>query len=168
MSDTNMKTLLLMRHAKSSWKELGMDDHDRPLNKRGKHAAPLMGQLLQDSSLVPELIVSSTALRAEQTARRVAKSCGYQTDVCLENDLYHAGIEDWIDVVGHLPEVADRALLVGHNPGIEMFLRILTGQSVTMTTAALAHVQLPVDIWCDVNTHVAATLVDFWRPRELP
>jgi len=163
-----MKTLLLMRHAKSSWKQLGVDDHDRPLNKRGKRDAPRVGQLLRDSDLVPDLIVSSTALRAEQTAGRVAESCGYQAEICLERDLYHAGKKNWLDVVGRLPDLAERVLIVSHNPGIEIFVELLTDHDVTMSTAALAHVQLPIDNWCDIEAVGTVTLVDFQRPSDLP
>ena len=72
-----MKTLLVLRHAKSSWKDANLEDHDRPLNKRGKKTAPKMGKLIKDEKLVPDLMISSTALRAKKTAEAVAKTSKY-------------------------------------------------------------------------------------------
>ncbi len=76
-----MKTLLVLRHAKSSWKDSGLADHDRPLNKRGKHDAPRMGTLLAKEDLVPDLIISSSAKRAKSTAEAVAMNCGYDGEI---------------------------------------------------------------------------------------
>jgi phosphohistidine phosphatase len=73
-----MKSVLILRHAKSSWKDPDLPDHDRPLNKRGKHDAPLMGRLLKREDLVPDVIISSTAMRARATAEAVAKGSGYK------------------------------------------------------------------------------------------
>jgi phosphohistidine phosphatase len=83
-----MKTLLIMRHAKSSWKDPDLPDHDRPLNKRGKHDAPSMGKLLKDEDLIPDLIISSTAARAKKTAELVAKACKYKGEISLNQSLW--------------------------------------------------------------------------------
>ena len=85
-----MKTLLLLRHAKSSWKDESLTDHDRPLNKRGKKTAPLMGHLLREKNLVPDLVVSSTAVRARSTAEAAAEACGYPGEITLTDELYLA------------------------------------------------------------------------------
>ncbi|MGB7661527.1 MAG: histidine phosphatase family protein [Nitrososphaeraceae archaeon] len=85
-----MKTLLIMRHAKSSWKEQDLPDYDRPLNKRGKNDAPRMGKLLKDEDLVPDLIMSSTAVRAKKTAELVAKTRKYKGKIVLDRSLYGA------------------------------------------------------------------------------
>ena len=82
-----MKTLLILRHAKSSWKEQDLPDHDRPLNKRGKNDAPRMGKLLKDEDLIPDLIMSSTAVRAKKTAELVAKACKYKGKIVLNHSL---------------------------------------------------------------------------------
>ena len=79
-----MKTLSIIRHAKSSWKDLGVPDHERPLNKRGRHDAPLMGKLLRDQNITPDLIISSTAIRAETTAKLVAKACKYKGEIIFD------------------------------------------------------------------------------------
>ena len=86
-----MKTLLLLRHAKSSWKDGDLDDHDRPLNKRGKRDAPRMGQLLRDQDLLPELILTSSARRCRKTAEHVIQSSGYRGETRITGELYEAG-----------------------------------------------------------------------------
>ena len=83
-----MKTLLIMRHAKSSWKEQDLPDHDRPLNKRGEKDAPRMGKLLKDEDLIPDLIMSSSAVRAKKTAELVVKTCKYKGKIVLNHSLY--------------------------------------------------------------------------------
>ena len=85
-----MKTLLLLRHAKSSWKESSLTDHDRPLNDRGQRDAARMGQLLTDEDLLPDLILLSTATRARTTAELVAASSGFDGEIRLDGELYHA------------------------------------------------------------------------------
>lgn len=163
-----MKTLLLMRHAKSSWQDASLPDHDRPLNARGKRDAPRMGQWLREQDLVPELIVSSSARRARKTADKVAAACHYPHEVLRERSLYHAGPEDWYTFVRTLPADVDRALCIGHNPGLEEFVYRLTLTYVRMTTAAIAHIRLPVDAWSELDNSIDGELVDVWRPKELP
>ena len=114
-----MKMLLLLRHAKSSWKENGVSDHDRPLNKRGKRDAPRMGWLLQKEELVPDIILSSTALRARDTTIRVAKSCYYKGQITYADSLYLGGIEAYLDALKVLPNDFKIVLVVGHNPDME-------------------------------------------------
>ena len=97
-----MKTLLIMRHAKSSWKEQDLPDHDRPLNKRGKNDAPRMGKLLKDEDLVPDLIMSSTAVRAKKTAELVAKTCKYNGKIVLNHSLYGAEPAAYLKILGGL------------------------------------------------------------------
>jgi phosphohistidine phosphatase len=98
----NMKSVLILRHAKSSWKHPDVSDHERPLNKRGKRDAPRMGELLQDKHLVPDFIVSSTAKRAHSTAKAVAKAAGYKGDITLNQSLYAAPPTAYIDVLRDL------------------------------------------------------------------
>ena len=126
-----MKTLLLLRHAKSSWSEGVASDHDRPLNGRGERAAPLMGRLIRHHKLVPDIVVSSSARRAHRTADLVADACGFENDILTTADLYHASTAEWLSVVSELPDETDRALLVGHNPGIEEMI-LLTNAKRTL------------------------------------
>ena len=161
-----MKTLLLLRHAKSSWSNPSLDDHDRPLNKRGKRAAPAMGALLADEGLVPDLIVTSTAKRARSTAKRVARACGYDGKRVKRGDVYLASPSVLLDVIAQTPESVGTLMLVGHNPGMEVLVFALTGHQERFPTAALAHIALDIDPWRDVHD-AGGRLIDLYRPRDL-
>ena len=165
----DMKTLLLMRHAKSSWKDPELADHERPLNKRGKLNAPRMGRLLRDQDLTPDLILSSTARRARQTADAVADLSGYQGELRLEDELYAAPTETCLEVLQGLQEDAlNCVLLVGHNPGLEELLDLLTGEAALLPTAAIAQIALPINRWGDLTSDVEGRLLNLWNPKELP
>src|SRR6185436_11034634 len=99
-----MKTLLLLRHAKSSWKHSELADHDRPLNKRGKWTAPLMGALLLDEDLIPDLILCSSAVRAHTTALLVAKACAYAGEIKRIRKLYLAEAQTYVEVLRQVAE----------------------------------------------------------------
>src|SRR5437870_2049014 len=114
----HMKSVLVLRHAKSSWKHPELADQDRPLNKRGKRDAPRMGRILKKERLVPDIIISSTAVRARATAEAVAKASGYQRDITFNRSLYAAGPQAYIDALHDLDDNV-RVLIVGHNPGLE-------------------------------------------------
>ncbi|HXV60515.1 MAG TPA: histidine phosphatase family protein [Vicinamibacteria bacterium] len=160
-----MKTLMLLRHAKSSWKDETLDDHERPLNKRGKRAAPLMGRLIKKEALVPDLIISSTAVRARRTAEAVAETSGYARAVELDEELYLAPAGKLLDVAARVPgDTVRRLLLVAHNPGMEDLVAMLSGRSERFPTAALAVFELSVDRWRDVALGVETRLVSLFRP----
>jgi phosphohistidine phosphatase len=163
-----MKTLLILRHAKSSWGDPSLADHDRPLNARGKRDAPRMGQLLVDQDLTPDLIVSSTAKRARKTAAKVAEACGCKQEVELNGRLYHAYTEDYVHVLRKVDDQHQRVLVVGHNPGLEELVSTLSGEYQTMPTAALAHVVIDIDCWNDLRRTTTGRLVSIWLPKELP
>jgi phosphohistidine phosphatase len=162
-----MKTLLLLRHAKSSWKDHDLDDHDRPLNKRGKRDAPRIGQLLREEGLIPEFIVASTAKRARKTAEHVIGESGYRGETRITGELYLVGGEQLRGVAAGLPEPQGSVLLIGHNPGLEELLESLIGTYTPLSTAALAHIELEIDRWAQVAERPAARLVKVWQPREL-
>lgn len=162
-----MKTLLLMRHAKSSWKHSDVKDFDRPLNKRGENDAPLMGTLLLDQELIPQLILSSPALRARMTAEAVVKQMNYTGEVQYFDSFYLAEPSVYFDIVRTLPDTYERVLLIGHNPGLEAVVQELTKQVVPLPTSALAHIALPVQHWSELNSDVDGELVQLWRARDL-
>ena len=163
-----MKTLLILRHGKSSWKHPGLADHDRPLNSRGRQDAPRMGRLLRRKGLAPDRIVSSTALRARATAELAAEQAGSGAAVELDGRLYLAGPRAIIAVLAELGGGASRLLVVGHNSGLEELLASLTGHAAPLPTAALAEVLLPVAAWPELTSTTRGRLVHLWRPRELP
>jgi len=162
-----MKTLLILRHAKSSWDDPAMPDHDRPLTERGKKDAKRIGQLLQEHGLVPDLVVSSTAKRASKTAKQVAKACGYDGEIEVDGRLYQAHFSQFVVVLREVGDEHATVLVVAHNPGLEEFVLHLTGQPETMPTAALAEVSLDIDSWQSLSIPPGGKLVRVWRPKEL-
>jgi phosphohistidine phosphatase len=162
-----MKTLLLLRHAKSSAKDSDIDDHERPLNKRGKREAPRIGCLVRDEHLMPDLIVSSSAKRCRKTADRVIESSGYRGETRFTSELYEANADRIRQFLISVSAGVDRVLLVGHNPGLEEFLENLTGNYTPLSTGALAHVELPIEAWRDVTAQTRGNLQGIWQPGEL-
>jgi phosphohistidine phosphatase len=163
-----MKTLLILRHAKSSWSDPTLSDHQRPLNKRGKRDAPRMGELLRDEQLTPDLIVASTAKRARKTAVKVADTCGYKGEIELTDSFYLARPGSYIQFLQQVPDENDSVMVVGHNPGLESLLDLLTGQSERLPTAALAQIQFDITSWREMADTPTGHLVSLWLPRELP
>jgi phosphohistidine phosphatase len=163
-----MKTLLVLRHAKSSWDDTSLDDHERPLSARGERDAPRMGKLVREHRLTPDVILSSDAARAHLTAEAVGEAAGYTGKILLDNRLYHASPADIVDVLLTMPETkAGTVMIVGHNPGLEQLVAELTGDEEDLPTAALAQILLPIDRWRDLDVSTRGTLVGLWRPKDL-
>ena len=163
-----MKTLLVLRHAKSSWKDQGLDDHDRPLNKRGTKDAPVVGKLISKRKLTPDWILSSTAFRARKTVEMVAKASWFSGEIQFEEGLYLARPTTVIAAIQTAaPQSAEIVLIVGHNPGFGELVEILTGQKQPFPTAALAEIELPVERWDELTPKTKGKLLDLWRPKEL-
>ena len=144
-----------------------MDDHDRPLNKRGKREAPRMGELLKEEALLPDLIISSSARRARKTAEHVIHASGYRGETRITGQLYHASRDQLRDFVAELPDAHQRIMLVGHNPEFEELLEALIGVYTPLSTAALAQINLPIESWREVHDLEHGDLVKIWQPREL-
>ncbi len=161
-----MKTLLLLRHAKSSWGDPAARDFDRPLNKRGMKAAPLIGRYMRKRRVIPNVVISSPAVRARQTAESVVEAAGIDAKAQFEARIYEASVEQLMSVVSEIEERADVVLLVGHNFGIEQFLERLTGEVHHMPTAALAQISLELEEWGEVRDR-AGTLDWIVKPKEL-
>ncbi len=162
-----MKTLLILRHAKSSWKDETLPDHERPLNKRGKQSAPLMGELIRREGLLPDFVLCSTAKRARQTADLVAEASDYQGEIEYLRELYAAPPQAYLQALSKLDDRYERVMVVGHNPGLEELLQALTGEMQPLPTAALAQVELPIQQWAEVKSVRRGKLVEIWRPKEL-
>ncbi len=163
-----MKTLLVLRHAKSSWSDTRLDDHERPLNARGERDGPRMGELIRSHRLTPDVIISSDATRARSTAEAAAEAAGYTGKILLENLLYGAGAADIIAVLRTVSEAgASIVLIVGHNPGLEQLVTELTGEDEDLPTAALAQILLPIERWRDLDVSTRGTLQGLWRPKDL-
>lgn len=163
-----MRTLLVLRHAKSSWKDPGLADHDRPLNKRGKKDAPVMGKLIKKRKLTPDWILSSPAVRARKTAEAAAENSKFSGKIHFEEDLYLARPVTIIEILKKVaPDSAKSILIVGHNPGFEELVGILAGQEELFPTAALAQIELPIERWEELTPSTKGKLVHLWRPKEI-
>ena len=146
-----MKRLYVLRHAKSSWDEAGLSDFERPLNDRGMRTAPAMGQYMTQNNFIPDVIISSPAVRARSTAELVKKGGGLKADINLDDRIYEASPQTLLYAVWELDDKFDSAMIVGHNPGMEGFIRLLTGKEEKMPTAALAEIYLRVDSWSSIE-----------------
>lgn len=133
-----MKSLYLLRHAKSSWSDPALSDFERPLNQRGRKAAPLMAAFMRQQGLKPEVVLCSTARRAEETWRLVAPTLGGEPEVRPLKSLYLAPPSVLLASLRRLPPVYERALLVGHNPGMEQLASQLCGDGKKAALAQLA------------------------------
>ncbi|HSG57951.1 MAG TPA: histidine phosphatase family protein [Woeseiaceae bacterium] len=144
-----MKTLTLVRHAKSSWKDRTLTDRERPLNKRGKNDAPVMAERITDAGIRPSLIVSSPAVRAWTTAKIVAQAIGYPLEFLQREDrLYLASLDNWLDIVAAQDEGFNNLMLFGHNPGLTDFANYLSpGLTSNVPTAGVVCVEVDSDDW---------------------
>ena len=155
-----MRLLTLLRHGKSDWNADYATDFDRPLKARGRRDAPEMGEYFARLDLVPDLIVSSPAVRARQTAELFADASGYHQAIRWEDSVYAASSGELMSVLRRLPDHAEHVLLIGHNPGFEDLAARLVGSNaygmalgLRLPTAAAAHLSLAVDYWRDVQAN---------------
>lgn len=162
-----MKTLLLMRHAKSSWKDSRLDDYDRPLNKRGRRDAPRMARWLVQQKCLPDWLITSGALRARCTAEAIESLPDFTGHLRVCDGLYHATPPECLAALAEIPDSAAIAMLVGHNPGLEELLEALTAHDERMPTACIARLQCPITHWHALELAATCRLVDLWRPREI-
>ncbi len=148
-----MKTLILVRHAKSSWDDPYQADHDRPLNERGERDAPRMGKRLKEKEITPDLIISSTATRARETAIKITQSLGVQESRIQTNkNLYHADEDMMLRLIRKLPDTADCVMLFGHNPGLTDFSNAMTEDFIdNIPTCGVVQIACPVDAWSQVD-----------------
>ena len=148
-----MKTLYLVRHAKSSWDDKDITDFERPLNERGNHDAPLMGKILNEKKVEPVLIITSPALRALTTARIIAEKLGYDARRIMEDErIYEATMRELTSVVREIHEEYQTVMLFGHNPGISNFTNLLGDQFIPdMPTCAVAGLELKIKSWSEAE-----------------
>jgi phosphohistidine phosphatase len=163
------RRLYLLRHAKSSWKESGIPDHDRPLAGRGRRAAKAMAAHLQAERVRPELVLCSSATRARQTFERV-EPLGAR-EVHIERELYGADAATLLARLRDVPAGVGSVMVIAHNPGLEDLTRVLARQHDELgekfPTGALATLSFGDREWASLERGTAE-LVDFVRPRELP
>lgn len=160
-----MKTLYVLRHAKSSWENSDLADFDRPLNDRGKTAAPFMGKVMKEGGLVPGLILSSPAVRARETARLVKEAAGFDAAIEHDGQIYEASPQTLQHVASSIDDSFESAMIVGHNPGMEGFVRLLTGKLESMPTGSLAIIDLDIPDWESIGKG-SGTLRKMIRPKD--
>jgi phosphohistidine phosphatase len=162
-----MKTLLLMRHGKSSWKDDKLEDHERPLKKRGRKDSNRIAKVIEKSNLVPDLILSSSATRARETAEIVAETLSYKQDIVYLDELYMGEPQNFIDALINLDTEYNTVLIVAHNPGLEAYLQIIDGEIEAVPTAGLGHLVLMIDDWKALSFDTMGDLLGFWTPKAL-
>lgn len=163
-----MLTLILMRHAKSSWDDPTVADHDRPLNRRGKEAARRMGAWLVEQGLAIDAVLCSTAVRAQETWRRMAKEFATPPPMRSVAELYLCEAPSFAPILATTESSVRSLLVIGHNPGLEDWLAVLVGKHEKFPTAAVAVIDVPIKDWSQLTDETRGQLRHLWRPRELP
>ena len=171
-----MKTLTLLRHAKSGWNDPVARDFDRPLNGRGRRAAEVVGRHIKGAGLAFDHVVASPAVRVVETLEHVGAGLGTTLAPAWDKRIYLASAATLLDVAQGLPQAAAHALMVGHNPGLEDLVLMLVGEDgggplrgeveAKFPTASVATMTFDVARWADLATR-GGTLVRFIRPRDL-
>jgi phosphohistidine phosphatase len=156
------RRLILMRHAKSSWKDPAQSDHERPLNQRGRREAPLVARQLVEMKWIPQRVLSSDAKRTKETFERFGPFLGDELEVAFLAALYHAGIMELRRALARLPDDVDCVLALGHNPGWEDALEWLTGRPAEMKTAYAALLTGQGETWSK-----AVEIRGAWKCKEI-
>lgn len=156
-----MKTLYIVRHAKSSWENLELADFDRPLNERGKRDAPRMGARLKTShTILIDRMISSPARRAKSTCKRIAEALSIGKDkIVMMEELYHADEETLLEVVNGLKEKDTSVMIFGHNPGLTDFVNALCDTTIeNIPTCGVVACELSIDSWSEARWGCATKL----------
>jgi len=167
--------LFLLRHAKSNWADPTVDDYDRPLNKRGREAAPAIGQVMADYGWEPDYIFCSAAKRTQQTLDRILAKVKADPEVIIAEDLYLASAPHILKRIQSTPDSAANLLVIGHNPGVEILANDLSAYGevdvlnrlyMKYPTAALSVITFEESSWRKVGPH-SGKLEAFIRPRHI-
>ena len=164
----NMKTLYLVRHAKSSWKHPELSDFKRPLNKRGKRDAPVMGRFLRDKDIIPDIIISSPAIRAAKTAKVISDILSYPRSKLIYNDdIYEASTTALFKIVNKIDDRFKSVMLVGHNPAMTYFANTLANIRIdNIPTCGIVCTKLATSSWQEISDN-CGTLKFFEYPKNL-
>ncbi|MBU0559314.1 MAG: histidine phosphatase family protein [Bacteroidetes bacterium] len=148
-----MKTLYLLRHAKSSWKYIDLPDEERPLSIRGKSDAPLMGKVLANMNVQVDIIIASPAQRAKQTALEISKKLGFnKSKIVIEDLIYESGTADLLTVLKSISDKNDFALMVGHNPGFTLLHNYLCNFHIdNIPTCGITAIKLKISKWAELK-----------------
>ncbi len=157
-----MKTLLLLRHAKTSLVDPMLSDNMRPLTYQGKQDVSIIGNILKNKKLIPDIIICSTAKRAVETSKLIAKYVNYHNEIHLSKLLYQTTAKDYINVISEIPDKNNMVLLVGHNPILETLVEIITNELRIMKTCSLVNIVLSINSWVELKTQTKGKLIELF------
>jgi len=160
-----MKKLFIIRHAKSSWKEENLDDFDRPLKKRGKKNASYMGEMLKEKHILPDIILSSPAIRAKTTADIIAKKVNYSKDILFNKNIYESNEATLHNLLREFNNKNKIAFLVAHNPELNMLADYYVGFNENIPTCGIIEIEFDCKKWQDI-TPFNAKLISFEYPKK--
>jgi phosphohistidine phosphatase len=161
-----MRTLYLLRHAKSSWKDASLADFERPLKGRGRDAAEQMGRFLATKKVTVGALISSPSVRTRQTIDIVLRHVELGAEPQFDQRIYEASLSALVQVLSEIPDDTKAAMLVGHNPGMEEMLAFLTRESRHMPTCALAKISIAGSSWKEAQRG-AGKLEWFVTPKDI-
>jgi phosphohistidine phosphatase len=163
------KVLLILRHAKSSWKDKKVDDHDRPLNNRGRREAIKMGEHLKKTNTFPDAIITSSALRAIETTKYLCRYLGYNNLVEVNFSLHRGGIDAYTKAISTVSNDKQKLMIIGHNPDLEDLAWGLINKKIRIPTCTLIQLKLSIENWKSIDSHYnfRSELVDIWRPKKI-
>jgi phosphohistidine phosphatase len=153
-----MKTLYLMRHAKSDQSDHDVKEKKRSLTKKGERQATRMGEWAKEHQVTPNLILTSPAIRATQTAQLLIAAMGYTGELREVGDFYMAEADEMIDVLKGLADEVNAVMIVGHNPGLESLIPMFTKKVTALPTASIACLELPIEHWGELKKKTKAEL----------
>ncbi|TLP36877.1 SixA phosphatase family protein [Arcobacter arenosus] len=160
-----MKKLFIIRHAKSDWSNPSLDDYDRPLSKRGKKNAPFMGKIIAKKDIVPDLIISSPAYRARETAKIIAEKVSYQEEILYNEYIYEASLKTLLEIINFIDDEYDDVFIFGHNPGLNMLAFYLIDFNENLPTCAVLEIEFDCESWREA-TKSNAKLISYEYPKK--
>ena len=162
-----MKSIILFRHAKSDWNATYSSDHQRPINQRGIKASKLMGSYLEKINEIPDLIISSSALRALQTMENAISAGKWESKITVKKEVYHASVSTLIHLIKRTKNIYSNICIIGHEPTFSYFLKSITDESVfKFPTATMAKIVLKVESWNNLDDK-SSKLLWIRKPKEL-
>lgn len=164
-----MKRLYLLRHAKSSWDDSSIPDHERDLNDRGRKEAKKMGEYFFDKKIIPDLIICSPSKRTRETYKLVVNKLGKNIQTIFEDKIYEASVSDIFGAISKVSNEVDSLLIIGHNPGMEYMVEKTTnipGIIDKFGTCSLAELEVDIQKWSDIRK-TSAKLINFISPKTL-
>jgi len=164
-----LKTLYLLRHSKSSWSSASLNDFDRPLNDRGKKDAPFMGEVLLKKNILPEIIISSPALRAISTAKIIAEKLNYPfKNIKKEERIYEASASDIMDVIYRIDKKIESIIIVGHNPGMTDLINKISNKRLdNLPTSGMVCLKNKTEYWNQLKYNWKFEFIEYPQKYKL-